>query len=447
MKLFGQIAVMTVGLSSALAQDCALDDRKYNFYGCIIKRNGLTYPGDNGTSVFDSATCKRAVCLKTKEKFYEVSCSGGKLNIPDDFCRSVDDEIVEGILPNLGERLSTSGPSGSAHKTESTQQQPNPADYPDRLIIFGSYTPGKLDTDSFKGQGVYQVYKQTDIERKFTQRKPVYQHTKDSNLFFSFTYKTMEWRITSKKSIAKKSSYCNFKAFYGILHDPTKFSSWTARKCFINKQWKDTDLTIADHSSELRIRQRACPRDFIGMQNNAASVGRLSVQLQGANWQKDLLLPAVLKAAPQISTHHVTNAFDDIVAVEATFLDHNALCLSELSIMQGDNAINLLHLLKKGSKVQKWSLSWMVSWWDGNQYEDAAWPHGEVALVNPLVPNKLEDISHHYYKFVDFHREFILPKSTQTLTNNAEEGDNKGTRVIMSYCESYYESYLYESSY
>jgi hypothetical protein len=130
MKLFGQIAVMTVGLSSALAQDCALDDRKYNFYGCIIKRDGLTYPGDNGTSVFDSATCKRAVCLKTKEKFYEVSCSGGKLNIPDDFCRSVDDEIVEGILPNLGERLSTSGPSGSAHKTESTQQQPNPADYP-----------------------------------------------------------------------------------------------------------------------------------------------------------------------------------------------------------------------------------------------------------------------------------------------------------------------------
>ena len=89
----------------------------------------------------------------------------------------------------------------------------------------------------------------------------------------------------------------------------------------------------------------------------------------------------------------------------------------------------------------------MVSWWDGNQYEDAAWPHGEVALVNPLVPNKLEDISHHYYKFVDFHREFILPKSTQTLTNNAEQGDNKGTRVIMSYCESYYETYPYESSY
>ena len=44
----------------------------------------------------------------------------------------------------------------------------------DRLIIFGSYTPGKLDTDSFKGQGVYQVYKQTDIERKFTQRNDLY---------------------------------------------------------------------------------------------------------------------------------------------------------------------------------------------------------------------------------------------------------------------------------
>ena len=75
----------------------------------------------------------------------------------------------------------------------------------------------------------------------------------------------------------------------------------------------------------------------------------------------------------------------------------------------------------------------MVSWWDGNQYEDAAWPHGEVALVNPLVPNKLEDISHHYYKFVDFHREFILPKSTQALTSgdNAQEGDNKGADMTL----------------
>ena len=87
------------------------------------------------------------------------------------------------------------------------------------------------------------------------------------------------------------------------------------------------------------------------MQNNAASVGQLSLQLQGANWQKDLILPAVLKAAPQTSTHTVTNTFNDIVAVEATFLNHNALCLSELSVMQGDNAINLLHLLKKERSV------------------------------------------------------------------------------------------------
>ena len=46
------------------------------------------------------------------------------------------EEIVEGILPNLGERLSTSGPSGSAHKTEATQQQPDQNDYPGFYSIF-----------------------------------------------------------------------------------------------------------------------------------------------------------------------------------------------------------------------------------------------------------------------------------------------------------------------
>ena len=42
-------------------------------------------------------------------------------------------------------------------------------------------------------------------------RKPIYQHASDDKLFFSFTSKTMEWRITTKKSIDKKMSYCNFK--------------------------------------------------------------------------------------------------------------------------------------------------------------------------------------------------------------------------------------------
>lgn len=83
------------------------------------------------------------------------------------------------------------------------------------------------------------------------------------------------------------------------------------------------------------------------------------------------------------------HSYNDIVNIDASFLDEDALCLSELSISQGDRAINLLHLLKKRAKVQKWSLSWMVTWWDGND-QDPAWPHGTVALVNPLVPNKLE---------------------------------------------------------
>ena len=31
----------------------------------------------------------------------------------------------------------------------------------------------------------------------------------------------------------KANAFCTFKAMYGILHDPTIFSSWTVRQCFI----------------------------------------------------------------------------------------------------------------------------------------------------------------------------------------------------------------------
>ena len=40
------------------------------------------------------------------------------------------DTIEEGILPNLGERLSTSGLAGSAHVTDATQEQINIDEYP-----------------------------------------------------------------------------------------------------------------------------------------------------------------------------------------------------------------------------------------------------------------------------------------------------------------------------
>ena len=43
----------------------------------------------------------------------------------------------------------------------------------DKLIIYGSYTPGKLDTGSFKGQGVYTIYSKGDVETKFTHRNAI----------------------------------------------------------------------------------------------------------------------------------------------------------------------------------------------------------------------------------------------------------------------------------
>ena len=95
------------------------------------------------------------------------------LSLPDDFCLSPTEQIDEGIAPVLGERLSTSGASGSSHITDATQQQLEPDDYPDKLIIFGSYTPGKWDTDSFMGQGVYKKYTGNDVSRIFTDRNSV----------------------------------------------------------------------------------------------------------------------------------------------------------------------------------------------------------------------------------------------------------------------------------
>lgn len=416
MKLTKSLLLLSSG---AAAQDCNLadDNRNFDLYGCVVKRDGLGHPGDSGTAVFDGAKCHRAVCRDDKSKFYAPECVNGTFSLPNAWCQNNESDQTEGIAPVLAERLSTSGASGSSHITDATQEQTASGDYPEKLIIFGSYTPGKYDTDSFKGQGVYQKYNGGDVSTRFTDSKPVYQHLEDDDLFFSFSSKTKEWRITKKQSIAKSSSYCNFKAFYGILHDPTNFSSWTTRKCFVNKKWVDTDLTIIAASDQLQIRQRLCPRDFAGAQYNAFSSGQLKLEIQGATWKHDVKLPAVMKSAPNtFIVPGFRHSYNDIVNIDASFLDEDALCLSELSISQGDRAINLLHLLKKRAKVQKWSLSWMVTWWDGND-QDPAWPHGTVALVNPLVPNKLEDITHHYYKFVDRFREFIIPNVVESINS------------------------------
>ena len=95
------------------------------------------------------------------------------LSLPNDFCLLPSEQMDEGIAPVLGERLSTSGASGSSHITDATQQQLEPDAYPEKLIIFGSYTPGKWDTDSFMGQGVYKKYTGNDVSTRFTDRNGV----------------------------------------------------------------------------------------------------------------------------------------------------------------------------------------------------------------------------------------------------------------------------------
>ena len=43
----------------------------------------------------------------------------------------------------------------------------------ERLIVFGSYTPGKLDRDSFKGIGNYGIYMDNDVQLKYADRKRI----------------------------------------------------------------------------------------------------------------------------------------------------------------------------------------------------------------------------------------------------------------------------------
>ena len=45
--------------------------------------------------------------------------------------------------------------------------------FSERLIVFGSYTPGKLDTQSFKGMGNYGIYIGNDLTLKYTDRKRI----------------------------------------------------------------------------------------------------------------------------------------------------------------------------------------------------------------------------------------------------------------------------------
>ena len=54
----------------------------------------------------------------------------------------------------------------------------------------------------------------------------------------------------------------------------------------------------------------------------------------------------------------------------------------------------------------------MTSWWDGNYFDDNAFPDGVVALVNQLDPKPMHKLNQHYVKLVDSFRMWVLPKDS-----------------------------------
>lgn len=76
-----------------------------------------------------------------------------------------------------------SGPSGSAHITQITQNQKPPSEYPDKILIYGSFTPGSYDTGRASVASVlgsYSKYKgpgKTDM----TGGKPIYKHDTEAD--------------------------------------------------------------------------------------------------------------------------------------------------------------------------------------------------------------------------------------------------------------------------
>ena len=86
-------------------------------------KDDLAYPGDDGSEVFSSAKCRRVVCAKTRELAEFVSCKNGEFDTPLPPCgeKEIKQTGLEGKDENNSNsigRLSTSGPSGSAHITQ-----------------------------------------------------------------------------------------------------------------------------------------------------------------------------------------------------------------------------------------------------------------------------------------------------------------------------------------
>ena len=190
--------------------------------------------------------------------------------------------------------------------------------------------------------------------------KPIYQHESDPNLFLSYNKVTKEWRITSKSSIGGQKSFCNFKETNGILHDPSKFSLSTTRKCYVKESWVDTDLVIIEApKSGLEVRHRTCA-DFDGQ-------GSLRVVVQGTDWQFDF--NSDFSGQNTRAFANFGHSFADIISVDTVTSTSEVLCLSELTVATPTNAVNLLLTKHKSEiKISKKSGNWPVAWWDGKSF-------------------------------------------------------------------------------
>ena len=104
-------------------------------------------------------------------------------------------------------------------------------------------------------------------------------------------------------------------------------------------------MIIADVKPELRIRQRLCPKQYRGTLANAHSEGKLKLHVEGKSFSEFFTLSRVLEEAFGIfDSFKFKHRIADITLVQAQFESDDALCLAELTIMKGTEAINLLQL-------------------------------------------------------------------------------------------------------
>ena len=138
----------------------------------------------------------------------------------------------------------------------------------------------------------------------------------------------------------------------------------------------------------LKVRRRPC----IGEENKQ---GQLRLVIQGTDWQFDVNLNNSNNLVDSFKDFRYN--FNQITSVDTVTLSDNKFCLSELTIATHSHAINLLLTRPRGEiKPSKKSSNWPVVWWDGSTFGS-------------------EDDE------VNFERQFILPKSIETLVQSNTE--------------------------